>query len=851
MSRRISEVLGAVIGLTLFSAALLILYHELRGHQYHDIAAQIRSISRSRVLLALVFTGLSYAALTIYDRLALHHMGRKVAYPKVAFTAFTTYTISHNVGFSLFTGGSIRYRLYSAWGLSAPDIAQLIGFGVLTFWLGYLTTSAATFLLNPLAIPSQLDLPFESTLMLGVVISCILLAYIAVNLSLRKPFQIRGHMISLPSPGMTILQILVGVFDWLVAAAALWILLPEVPGLSFHHVLGIYLIAQIAGLTSNIPGGLGVFESVFVLLLGPISSSAAILGSLFVYRIVYYLFPLGVAALLLGGYELSLRRRVVVKAASLVSQWAGAIAPYFFSATTFLGGVVLLISGATPSIHGRMAWLDRFLPLPVIELSHFLGSLIGVALLLLARGLQRRLDSAWVLTSVLLAFGIVFSLIKGFDYEEAIILSVMLAILIPSRSLFYRKSSLMQEALSPGWIVAITTAVLSVVWLTAFSYKHVGFSTDLWWQFSLSGDAPRSWRAVTIVLALLAVTSISRLLRPHRPNPVVPSKNELDALTPLVAGSRYTTANLVFLGDKMVLTNTNKDAFIMYGREGRSWVAMGDPIGSENSAQEMVWQFHELADRHGGWTVFYQVRPEMVPIYLEIGLSLLKLGEEARVNLTDFSLEGSASKPLRHWHRRPESEGCTFRIVPVAEVEPILSELKVISDAWLELKNTREKRFSLGFFNEPYLLRRPVALVEREGRKVGFANLWLGAEKEEISFDLMRHSPDAPSGVMDFLIIELILWGKQQGYRWLDLGMAPLSGLEKRQAAPLWNQLAGLIYRHGEHFYNFQGLRQYKEKFRPVWEPRYMASPGGMAQYRILADVSSLVGGGIRGVVIK
>ncbi|MCX6835955.1 MAG: bifunctional lysylphosphatidylglycerol flippase/synthetase MprF, partial [candidate division Zixibacteria bacterium] len=620
---------------------------------------------------------------------------------------------------------------------------------------------------------------------------------------------------------------------------------PEVPGLSFHHVLGIYLIAQIAGLTSNIPGGLGVFESVFVLLLGPISSSAAILGSLFVYRIVYYLFPLGVAALLLGGYELSLRRRVVVKAASLVSQWAGAIAPYFFSATTFLGGVVLLISGATPSIHGRMAWLDRFLPLPVIELSHFLGSLIGVALLLLARGLQRRLDSAWVLTSVLLAFGIVFSLIKGFDYEEAIILSVMLAILIPSRSLFYRKSSLMQEALSPGWIVAITTAVLSVVWLTAFSYKHVGFSTDLWWQFSLSGDAPRSWRAVTIVLALLAVTSISRLLRPHRPNPVVPSKNELDALTPLVAGSRYTTANLVFLGDKMVLTNTNKDAFIMYGREGRSWVAMGDPIGSENSAQEMVWQFHELADRHGGWTVFYQVRPEMVPIYLEIGLSLLKLGEEARVNLTDFSLEGSASKPLRHWHRRPESEGCTFRIVPVAEVEPILSELKVISDAWLELKNTREKRFSLGFFNEPYLLRRPVALVEREGRKVGFANLWLGAEKEEISFDLMRHSPDAPSGVMDFLIIELILWGKQQGYRWLDLGMAPLSGLEKRQAAPLWNQLAGLIYRHGEHFYNFQGLRQYKEKFRPVWEPRYMASPGGMAQYRILADVSSLVGGGI------
>jgi phosphatidylglycerol lysyltransferase len=851
MSRRVGEVLGAVVGLVLFSAALLILYHALRGHHYHDVAEQVRSIPKDRILLALLFTGLSYATLTLYDRLALHHIAHSIAYPKVAFTAFTTYTISHNMGFSLFTGGSIRYRLYSAWGLSAPEIAQLMGFGILTFWLGYLTTSAGVFLFSPLDLPAKLGLPFESTLTLGVFVAGILLAYLVLNVSFRRPFLIRGHVITLPTPGTTILQILVGVFDWMIAAAALWILLPTIPGISYPHILGIYLIAQIAGLTSNIPGGLGVFESVFVLLLSSSTSSASVLGSLFVYRIVYYLFPLGVAAVLLGGYELSLRRRVVARAASLVNQWTRAIAPHFFSATAFLAGVILLFSGATPSIHGRMAWLDRFLPLPVIELSHFLGSLVGVALLLLARGLQRRFDFAWIATSVLLVFGIVFSLVKGFDYEEALILGVMLAILIPSRSVFYRKSSIMQEALSPGWMVAIITATLSVVWLTAFSNKHVNFSTDLWWQFSLSGDAPRSWRAASGVIALLAAFSVARLLRSHRPNPTVPSKSELDDITSLVVRSPHTLANLVFLGDKMVLTNPDKDAFVMYGTEGRSWVAMGDPIGPKDSAQELVWQFHELADQHGGWTVFYQVRPDMLPIYLEIGLSLLKLGEEARVDLTEFSLEGSVNKPLRHWHRRPESEGCTFRIVPADQVELMLPELQAISDDWLNLKNTREKRFSLGSFSAPYLLRNPVALVEREGCKIGFANLWLGAEHGELSFDLMRHAPDAPSGVMDFLIIELMLWGKQQGYQWFNLGMAPLSGLEDRAAAPIWNQLASLIYRHGEHFYNFQGLRQYKEKFRPVWEPRYLASPGGWAQYRILTDVSSLVSGGIKGVVTK
>ena len=851
MSRRFGEVLGAMVGLVLFSAALVVLYGALRGHHYHEIAAQIRSIPSARIFLALLFTGLSYGALTLYDRLALHHMGRSIPYRKVAFTAFTTYSFSHNVGFSLFTGASIRYRLYTAWGLSAPEIAQLIGFGIVTFWLGYLTTAAGVFLSSPLSIPSKLGLPFGSTLTLGVIAFCILLAYVGMAVGFRRPLHIRGHAITLPTFGMTILQILVGVFDWLVAAAALWVLLPEAVGISFNHVLAIYLISQIAGLTSNVPGGLGVFESVFVLLIGSSSSSAAVLGSLFLYRIVYYLLPLAIAAVLFGGYELSLRLRAAKRATSIVSQWAQTIAPHFFSATTFLGGVILLFSGATPSIHGRMAWVDRLLPLPMIELSHFLGSLVGVVLLLLARGLQRRLDIAWVLTSVLLALGIVFSLTKGVDYEEAVILMVMFAILMPARSVFYRKSSLMQEAFSPGWIAAIAAVILSAIWLTLFSYKHVELSTNLWWRFELSGDAPRSWRAVTGVVALVAAASISHLLRPYRPGLKAPAREELEAVAPLVARSPRTVPNLVFLGDKSILTSSGNDGFIMFGISGRSWIAMGDPVGSQASAKELVWHFHELADRHGAWTVFYQVRPEMLPAYLEIGLSLLKLGEEARVNLAGFSLEGSANKPLRHWHRRPASEGCTFRMVPVAEVELILDELQIVSDAWLEMKNTREKRFSLGFFDRAYLLRNPVALVEREGRKVAFANLWLGADGEELSIDLMRHSPEAPSNVMDFLLIELMLWGKEQRYRWFNLGMAPLSGVENRPAAPIWNQLAAMIYRHGEHFYNFQGLRQYKEKFQPVWEPRYLASPGGLAQYRVLADISALVSGSIKGIVAK
>ncbi len=104
---------------------------------------------------------------------------------------------------------------------------------------------------------------------------------------------------------------------------------------------------------------------------------------------------------------------------------------------------------------------------------------------------------------------------------------------------------------------------------------------------------------------------------------------------------------------------------------------------------------------------------------------------------------------------------------------------------------------------------------------------------------------------MEFLFIELMLWGKEEGYRWFNLGMAPLAGLENRPQAPLWNRLGALLYRHGEHFYNFQGLRDYKEKFDPVWVPRYLASPGGLALPRVLANLATLISGGVKGVIGK
>jgi phosphatidylglycerol lysyltransferase len=245
------------------------------------------------------------------------------------------------------------------------------------------------------------------------------------------------------------------------------------------------------------------------------------------------------------------------------------------------------------------------------------------------------------------------------------------------------------------------------------------------------------------------------------------------------------------------------------------------------------------------------VAHENLHYYLDLGLNVLKLGEEARVLLTTFSLEGSKRKGLRYTHRKLEKEGYQFKVLSPQEVSNQLSGLKEISDAWLTEKNTREKGFSMGFFNPDYLRCLPAAVVVNKSQTVAFANIWLGAKKEEISIDLMRFGPEAPPSVMEYLFIQIMLWGKQQGYSWFNLGMAPLAGLEDRTLAPLWNRLGAFVFQHGENFYNFQGLRQYKEKFTPEWRPKYLASPGGLALGQILANLATLVSGGVKGIFLK
>jgi phosphatidylglycerol lysyltransferase len=846
---RAKEALPALGGLILFVVALEVLRHELRAVSWPTLADDILSTPPHQLIAAIVLTLLNYAVLTGYDFIAFAYIGKRVAPVRIAVASFVAYAIANNVGFAMLSGASVRYRFYTRWGVTAEELSRIVFSYSVTFWLGLLFLGGLSLALSPL--PAVHELPTHELMApIGWLLVVAALGYIGLTAIRRTPIRLRQLEIPLPSPRLAAAQMGVSVLDWALAGAVFYALLPSSQA-PFSTVLGAFLAAQLLGLASHVPGGVGIFEGLMVLLLKPYLSSAELLPTLVVYRAVYYLFPLALALVGLVADEVRQRRSQTARATALLGRLSEALTPRVLAIFTFLGGLVLLFSGATPAAEGRLRVLHRLVPLGVIETSHFLGSLAGAALLLLSQGLARRLDAAFYMTAVGVSLGIAASLLKGADYEEAVFLTFLLVVLLRARPAFDRKAALLDTQFSAGWIAAVAAALVASIWLGFFAFKHVEYSSDLWWQFEVRDEASRFLRASVGAAALTLFFAIARLMG-HAPHEAVePSDDDMAAASAIVSGQTATYANLVFLKDKALIFDESRSGFVMYGVQGRTWVAMGDPVCAQDRVVPLVRLFLERCDDFGGTPVFYEVRKNRLHHYADFGLTFVKLGEEALVNLREFSIAGPKGARYRQSMKRLEKDGGQFRVLTTAEVPAVMNDLRRVSDDWLEARSAGEKGFSLGYFDPEYLSRFPVAVIECGGRIQAFANLWQGAQLEELSMDLMRYHRDAPKGVMEALVCNLLVWSQQAGYRHFALGMAPMSGFERSPVAPLWSRLGTFVYQHGDAFYKFQGLRAFKEKFNPAWEPHYLAYPGGMKLPRILADVSALVAGGYRRIFLK
>ncbi len=847
---KLKGLLSYLIPVIIFSLALWTLDKQLHNLRSSYVIQNIASVPLSHIGIAVFFTILSYIALTGYDYLAARHINNPLPYKQIARISFISTSISYSVGFNFLAGSSLRYRLYSRYGLTLPQIWDIIVFCVSTFWIGFCFVAGLLFTFYPVKLSIYMPvIPIPLN-----IVGFLLLMFLATYFSLsfwKRDLKIKRYRIRIPEPKIVFLQLALASVDYLLSGSIIYFLLPSNPQLTLLHVLVFFALAQLIGLISTVPGGLGVFETLMLFMLEPYFDPIDIIRPLLFFRAIYYFVPFLLGFLGLTLYEFQEREIFLKKVGKATYSGLSGLTPQIFSILVFLGGISLLFSGALRSNPEYLYRISYIVPLPLIEVSRLLGSMMGVLLLLLANGLWKRIDGAYVLSLIVLFMGGVFTLLKDFNYQQAAILFALFICLLPCRKYFYRKSSLLHQSFSRENLIAITLVLVSFVWLGFFSYRHVEYSNELWWQFGINSQASSFLRATVGVFFLLLVFGSAKLLSPFSRDIHLPGKEEIELAKAIVNQSPEAWGNLVLTSDKYLLFDDEKKAFLMYGVSGRTWISMGDIVGKSGQAKELLWDFYEISKLHQGRAAFYEITEKYIPFYLDMGLTLFKIGEEAKVPLESFTLEGSASKNFRYTLRHVEKKGYQFEIIFQEKVPDLMPELKKISDGWLKMKSGKEKRFSVGFFDEKYLSNFPIAVVRNETQIVAFANIWMGANKEEISIDLMRYSPEAPDSTMDYLFVKLILWGKENGYRYFSLGIAPLSGFEKRQYSPIWNKIGSFIFTHGEHFYNYKGLRDFKEKFNPVWSPKYIALPKGLKQVFALKDIAALISGGVKGIFSK
>lgn len=834
-------------------------WRDLRGLDLHALHAITQKLSNLDLLGLQLLALVPVLAMCGYDLLLNRWLNIRLPIRRVLGYAWPACTLANLVGLSGMTGSGVRYLALSREGVAGRTIAVYAGLQLLAVPLGLGLLCATALAVSPqltTALPLPRGLP--QLLLLGFAAYVPAFFLLTGSGALHRRFF---HELPPLTAGLRLKLTAASFGEWGLALAALGLALalagvrPEP-----QELLLAFALAATAGVASQVPGGLGVLDgTLLVILRGLGHPPEGVLAGILLFRLSYYLVP-ALLGLLLGArlfvpdenvFVRMLRRaeaHPLLGVLHLPVELVGAVGVRLLGYLTFLAGLVLLVSAAYPTLGQRSAVLHSYLPLTVVEGSHLLSVVAGVVLLGLSRGIAGQVRRAYQLTLFMLLAGALLSLAKGLDYEEASYLLVLAAVLYTRREHFERLAYPLLSRRNLLWLLALLAAIAGYAWLGAALYGNEDWAASLL-HVAPGAHAPRFARSLLAVVVTAAGMLGWLTFAMPRPRLVLPDAAALDE-----AKAFYSThgghefAHLSLLGDKYLFHTPTRDALIAYGSIRNRLVALGDPAGAPAALEGAVLAFRQFADRYGCVPVFYEVSEANLHLYHDHGFGLFKLGEQALVPVGDFSLRGKKRDDLRSAINRATREGLEFAVLDHPLSEAIWAELRAVSDEWLGTK-TAEKGFSLGRFDRHYLSQAPIAVVRRGGTIVAFASLMPDyRQNRELSIDLMRHGAAAPHGCMDFLFVRLLEYARDAGHAWFNLGMAPLAGVGENEFARPAERFARLAYEYGNRFYNYKGLRGYKEKFQPVWRGSYLAYPYQMSPRFLLIDIAALIAGGYRRV---
>ena len=507
--------LSLAINVGLFAVAIAVLRHILTQYHFRDFVDSLDRIGVGYIAASVGLTILGYAALVGYDYLSLRVARHPIPLRRMWSASFVSHAVQNSAPMSIIAGGGVRYRLFERLGVSGAETAAVVAGNLITFVIGLFAVAGVSFVFAPIHIPASFHLPIKSLQPVGFLFLALVAAALLYSQFGTGVVRIRRRRFILPRASLLRSQLGVSVADWLLSSTALYVLIRAGGPVPYPEFLSGFLLAQIVTQVIPLPGGVGVFEAAILVLRPPEVGAPLATAALLVYRVVYYLIPLFVATGLLASAASRKDKRQLTP----VARTARELAPRLFAILTFVAGVMLLVFTALPEPTPGLKWLGDVLRLAVIEGSHFLGSLVGMGLVLLAFGLERRLRSAFHVTIGLLLVGIPAALLQTGDLVSAVLLAVLLLLLLTARDEFDRRIPFGSESVHAGWVAAIVVVVLAIGWVGIYLQVHHEYTTSLWWRFALDGHAPRTLRIAVSVLIAVAVFVTARLIsraRSHR-----------------------------------------------------------------------------------------------------------------------------------------------------------------------------------------------------------------------------------------------------------------------------------------------------------------------------------------------
>ncbi|MBC1801739.1 bifunctional lysylphosphatidylglycerol flippase/synthetase MprF [Listeria booriae] len=584
-------------------------------------------------------------------------------------------------------------------------------------------------------------------------------------------------------------------------------------------IFPLFVIASVIGIASMVPGGVGTFDVVMILGLEQLGVSTELsVAWLLFYRIFYYIIPFA-AGLLFFVQKAGKKFNDYLE--GLPRLFLQKLAHRFLVLFVYFSGLMLIISAAIPNAIYHLPLLYKLAPFSFFFVSQITMIAFGFLLLGLARGIESKVTKAYVTTIVVLGCAIFNTLAQGFSVKAAIFLGIVLFCVYLARNEFYR------EKLVYTWSKIIFDSALFLVCLVGYVVIGIYNSPRVPHHKKIPDflliPSEHVWITGFIGVAIAVISLIVIFYYFSGKNITIGEPFDARRLRKHLAqykGNEVT--HTMFLRDKLLFWSKDDKLLFPFKVAADKMVIMGEPVGDSDYLEEALEELMTYADRYGYRPVFYEVDVDMLAFLHDHGFDFMKIGEEGFVSLPEFTLTGKKRKGERALMNKFEREGYTFEIIHPSFDDRTIQRLRDISDDWLDGRT--EKGFSLGFFDVYYLEQAPVAIAkDAEGEIIAFASMMPCYNDEMTSIDLMRYGKDAPSGIMDFLFINLFQHGQAEGYQIFNAGMAPLSNVGSSQFAFLGERLAGLVYRYSQGFYGFQGLRNYKSKYVTTWVQKFVA----------------------------